>query len=81
MKNTKLENVIRSRLKEFRVRHGITQEEFAKRAKLNYKYYQSVEAGRRGAAMRITTLEKIVKPYGIKPHQLIGPSIPRTVLK
>jgi transcriptional regulator with XRE-family HTH domain len=53
-----------ARIKQIREGLDLTQEVFAERAGLGYKYYQSVEAGRR-RDIRLSTLEKLAKgPVG-----------------
>lgn len=71
----KLEKLIRNRLKDLRVKHGVTQEKLAEVAGVNYKYYQSVEAGRR-RELRVSTIEKFAKAYSVTPSQLISPTFP-----
>jgi transcriptional regulator with XRE-family HTH domain len=71
---------LRERLKKLRKRHGLSQERFAETANINYKYYQSVEAGRR-CELRLSTLEKLAKAYGIRLDQLLNPSVPKTFVK
>jgi transcriptional regulator with XRE-family HTH domain len=70
---------LRGRLRELRELHAITQEEFAHMAGLDYKFYQSIEAGRR-KEIRVSTLEKIAKAYGIEVYQLLAPELPKTKL-
>jgi transcriptional regulator with XRE-family HTH domain len=65
------------RLKRLRVRQGLTQEAFAERAGISYKYYQQVEAGRK-RELRLSTLERIAAAYGIGVHELLAPVDPRT---
>lgn len=49
-----------ARVKELRLANGLTQEQFAERAGLDYKYYQHVEAGRR-PNLGLDTLLKIAR--------------------
>jgi transcriptional regulator with XRE-family HTH domain len=65
------------RLKELRKIHGITQEQFAERTGISYKYYQAVETGVK-KELRISTLERLAAAYGIEVWQLLAPSVPRT---
>lgn len=57
------------RVKEVREAHGLSQEAFAEKAGLGYKYYQHVEAGRR-RDVRLSTLEKLAKACGLKLSDL-----------
>jgi transcriptional regulator with XRE-family HTH domain len=68
------------RLKALRVERGLTQEEFAEKAGLSYKYYQAVEAGRK-MNLRLSTLERLAKGHGMEPWQLLLPGGPKTARK
>ncbi len=57
-------------MKEFREARGLSQEAFAEKAGLGYKYYQHVEAGRR-RDVRLSTLEKLAKACGLKLWELL----------
>ncbi|MDR2463488.1 MAG: helix-turn-helix transcriptional regulator [Verrucomicrobiales bacterium] len=70
---------LRGRLRELRALYGFTQEELAHRAGLDYKFYQSIEAGRR-REIRVSTLEKIAKAYRIEVYQLLAPDFPEAKL-
>jgi transcriptional regulator with XRE-family HTH domain len=59
-----------ARVKQLREALGLTQESFAERAGLGYKYYQSVEAGRR-RDIRLSTLEKLAKACGLELSELV----------
>lgn len=52
------------RLKQLREKAGLTQEEFAERAGMDYKFYQRIEANRK-ADIRLSTLERIAAAYRI----------------
>jgi transcriptional regulator with XRE-family HTH domain len=64
------------RLKQLRQAHGLTQEAFAELAGLSYKYYQQIEAGRK-PDLRLSTLERLAKAYGIEVHELLAPALPK----
>jgi transcriptional regulator with XRE-family HTH domain len=64
------------RLRQLRRIHGLTQEAFAERSGLSYKYYQAVEAGRK-RQLRLSTLEKLAQAYGMEVYQLLSPRLPR----
>ena len=69
------------RLKELRRIHHVTQEQFAERTGISYKYYQAIEAGIK-KELRISTLERLADAYGIEVWQLLAPSVPtKTRLK
>lgn len=65
---------LRKRLKELRKLTGLTQERFAELAKISYKYYQEVEAGRK-SQLRLPTIEKMAKAYGLTVYELLNPNI------
>ena len=58
-----------ARVKQIRQAYGLTQEQFAERAGLDYKYYQHVEAGRR-PNLGLETLLKLAKGCGLELRQL-----------
>jgi len=68
--------ILLKRLRELRRRHGLSQEAFAERAGMSYKYYQAVEAGRK-RNLRLSTLEKLAAAYGLEVWQLLSPSLPK----
>jgi len=57
-------------VKEIREARGLSQEAFAEKAGLGYKYYQHVEAGRR-RDVRLSTLEKLAKACGLTLRDLV----------
>jgi transcriptional regulator with XRE-family HTH domain len=59
-----------ARVKALREALGLSQEAFAERAGLTYKYYQHVEAGRR-RDIRLSTLEKLAKACGLELQELL----------
>jgi transcriptional regulator with XRE-family HTH domain len=61
-----------SRLKALRVGIGLTQEQFAERSGISYKYYQAVEAGRK-KDLRLSTLDRLAKAHGLETWQLLLP--------
>ncbi len=58
-------------MKEFREAHGLSQEAFAEKAGLGYKYYQHVESGRR-RDIRLSTIEKLAKACGVDLWELLN---------
>ncbi|MBI3850954.1 MAG: helix-turn-helix transcriptional regulator [Verrucomicrobia bacterium] len=66
-----------TRLKDLRAHHNLTQEAFSELSGISYKYYQAIEAGRK-KDLRLSTLERLAKTYGIEVHQLISPDLPKT---
>lgn len=66
-----------ARLRELRKLHGITQEQFSEQTGFSYKFYQLIEIGRK-CDLRLSSLERLAKAYGIQVHELLGPEMPRT---
>ena len=69
-------SILLKTLRELRRRHGLSQEAFAERAGMSYKYYQTVEAGRR-PNVQLCTLEKLAAAYGLQVWQLLSPDVPK----
>jgi transcriptional regulator with XRE-family HTH domain len=65
------------RFRELRQRHNLTQEAFSEVSGISYKYYQAVETGRK-SDLRLSTLDRIAKAYGIEVYQLLSPQLPET---
>ena len=59
-----------ARVKQLREALGLSQEAFAEKAGLGYKYYQHVEAGRK-RDLRLSTLEKLAKACGLELSDLL----------
>jgi transcriptional regulator with XRE-family HTH domain len=59
------------RVKSLRLSLGLSQEAFAEKVGLGYKYFQTVEAGRR-RDLRLSTLEKLASGCGLKLWELVN---------
>ncbi len=59
-----------ARVKSLRESRKLSQEAFAEKAGLGYKYYQHVEAGRR-RDIRLSTLEKLAQACGLPLPELL----------
>jgi transcriptional regulator with XRE-family HTH domain len=59
-----------ARVRQFREASSLTQEQFAERAGLDYKYYQHVEAGRK-PNLGMETLLKLAKGTGRELWELL----------
>jgi DNA-binding XRE family transcriptional regulator len=68
-----------ARLRELRKRHALTQEKVSELSGVSYKYYQLIEIGQR-IDLRLSTLEKLAKAYGIGVHELLAPGFPKVRL-
>ncbi len=62
-------STLRKRLREFRAALGLTQEQLAERATLNYKHYQEIERGGK-KEVRLSTLAKIADALQVPLYQL-----------
>jgi transcriptional regulator with XRE-family HTH domain len=58
------------RLRQLRLGRGWTQEEFAERISMSYKYYQAVEAGRK-PDLRLSTLIRLADAHGLEVWELL----------
>lgn len=65
-------DVLLLKLKSLRAERGWTQEQFAEKAAMSYKYYQAVEAGRK-RDLRLSTLERLARGHGVEVWQLLAP--------
>lgn len=65
-----LQTNLSKRIKELRQKTGLTQEQFAEKVKIKYKYYQEFE-GKKGRDMRLSTLNKIANGLGIPLWKLL----------
>ena len=65
------------RLKELRKIHDVTQEEFSEITGFSYKFYQLIEIGKKND-LRLSSLERLAKAYGIEVHELLAPETPKT---
>ncbi len=74
------EEFLRRRLRELRERSGLTQEAFAEQAQFSYKYYQGIERGQ-WTNLRLRTLEKLARGYGIRLCDLFDPKTPVPCIK
>ena len=63
------------RLRQLRLSRDLTQEAFAEEARISYKYYQAIEAGRK-ADLRLSTLERLARAHGIEVWELLLPAMP-----
>src|SRR5581483_24688 len=62
--------LLRSFVRALRLRHGLTQEQMAEKAGLDYKYYQRFELGRTPPPT-LTTLERLGRVLGVKTWVLL----------
>jgi transcriptional regulator with XRE-family HTH domain len=72
-------SLLASRLRELRLRHNLTQHEFAEMAGVGFKYYQQIESGRK-KQFYVDTVQRLAMPYGMDAWQLLGPGLPPTTM-
>jgi len=60
------------RLRLLRKKSGLTQEQFAERIGLSYKYFQQIELGNK-RELRISTLDRLAQGLGLATWELIHP--------
>lgn len=58
------------KIKEYRRKRGITQEQLAELIETSYKYIQRIE-GKNPPDIRLTTIERLSKALKIKPAELL----------
>lgn len=58
------------KIKEYRKRRGITQEQLAELVKTSYKYVQRLE-GKTPPDVRLTTVEKLAKAFRVSISKLV----------
>jgi transcriptional regulator with XRE-family HTH domain len=59
------------RIKELRIKRGLTQEKFSELANVDYKYVQRIE-GKNPPALKVDTIEKIAKALNISISKLFN---------
>jgi transcriptional regulator with XRE-family HTH domain len=59
------------RLRQLRSHADLTQEQAARRARVEPKYYGSVERGERNVSL--DTLERLARAFGREPYELLVP--------
>jgi len=57
-------------LKALREKHGLTQEELAQRANLEYKHIQRLES-KRPCDVKLSTIHKLAQGLGTSPSKLL----------
>ncbi len=65
-----LKTVVGKRIKEARQKIGLTQEELAEKAGVDYKYLQRME-GKAPPNLKLETIEKLAKALKISPAKLL----------
>jgi len=68
-------HLLAGRLRQLRLRHGLTQEQFAEAAGIGYKFYQQIESGRK-KQLWLETLDRLAAGFGLEAWQLLGSELP-----
>lgn len=68
-------HLLAERLRQLRLRHGLTQEQFAEAAGIGYKFYQQIESGRK-KQLWLETLDRLAAGFGLEAWQLLGSELP-----
>ena len=68
--DTAIEKKLAKRLRELRTKKGLTQEQLAELAGVDYKHIQLLES-KNPPATKINTVEKLAKAFGISISQLL----------
>jgi transcriptional regulator with XRE-family HTH domain len=68
--NTASIDILLKRLRELRKKSGLTQEQFAERIGLSYKYYQQIELGNK-RELRLSTVDRLAKGLGVDTWKLL----------
>ncbi len=63
-------DILIKRLRELRKKSGLTQEQFAERIGLSYKYYQQIELGNK-RELRLSTLDRLAAGLDAESWKLI----------
>ncbi len=64
-----IETLVGQKIKEIRVKRGLTQEELAEKTVIDYKYLQRIE-GKKPPNLTIKTISRIAEALGISPAKL-----------
>jgi len=68
------------RIKNLRQQKELTQESFAERAQISYKYYQAIEAGRK-RDLRLSTLSKLAEAHQLSLGEFLDFQMGRTTAR
>lgn len=66
---------ISQRLKELRLRHGLTQQELAEIADFSQNFLQQIEACRK-KQIWLSTVERLAAAFSLKAHEFLAPQCP-----
>lgn len=66
---------VATRLRELRLRHGITQQEMAEVADMSQNFVQQIEA-RRKKEIWLSTVERLAAAFRLELHEFLAPEAP-----
>ena len=75
MNQNQLVQLVSSRVRELRIRHGLTQEEAAELIDVSMRYFQMIEAGTKKQIF-LGTVGALAGAFSLEAWQLIGPELP-----
>ncbi len=70
MEKSSIRRDFSERIKKLRKKHGITQQELAERAEVDYKHIQRLES-KKPTSVKLDTIEKIAKAFKMNPSKLL----------
>ena len=70
-----LVRLISMRMRELRLKNGLTQEEAAELIGVSMRHYQTIEAGLK-KKMWLGTVEMLARAYGLEVWQFTSPELP-----
>ncbi len=66
---------VSKRLRELRLRHGLTQQELADIADFSQNFLQQIEACRK-KEIWLSTVERLAAAFSLKVHEFLAPQCP-----
>jgi len=66
---------VRKRLRELRLKHGLTQQELAEIADFSQNFLQQIEAGRK-KEIWLSTVERLAAAFSLEVHEFLAPELP-----
>lgn len=66
---------VRKRLRELRLKHGLTQQELAEIADFSQNFLQQIEAGRK-KEIWLSTVERLAAAFSLEIHEFLAPEYP-----
>lgn len=73
--------MIAKRLRQLRLRHALTQQEFADLAGIAFTFYQLLESGKK-KQIWLETVERLAEVYGLEAWEFLKPELPEeTVIR